>query len=98
MNSIDSLRNAMASRSRRGAGRKKPPTQSGMGQQNAPASMQSGQINQRAVRPTELQSQASRKVEPTPSSGQQRLNSLRRRRVARSAAASSRSTAMRGGL
>lgn len=92
MNSIDSLRSAMASRSRRGVGRKKSPTtQSGMGQQNAPASMQSGQINQRAVRPMELQSQASRKVQPTPSKGQQRINGLRQKMA-------SRSTAMRGGL
>ena len=92
MNSIDSLRSAMASRSRRGVGRKKSPTtQSGMGQQNAPVSMQRGQINQRAVRPMELQSQASRKVQPKPSKGQQRINGLRQKMA-------SRSTAMRGGL
>jgi len=81
MNSIDSLRSAMASRSRRGVGRKKSPTtQSGMGQQNAPVSMQRGQTNKRAVRPMELQSQASRRVDPKPSKGQQVINKMRRRR------------------
>jgi len=87
MNAIDSLRSAMASRANRGVGRKRSPTQSGMGQQNAPA--QRGQVNKRAVRPMALQSQASRKVEPTPSNGQQRLNKLRQRRAARSTQQSS---------
>ena len=95
MNPIDSLRSTMASRSRRKRGASaQPPT---MGQQQAPASYRSTTAT-RAVRPTELQSQASRRVDPSPSTNQATFNRKRKQRASAVSAVQRLRATRRGGL
>jgi hypothetical protein len=77
MGMAESIRSAMASRSRRGLGRRpkvasSPPS---MGQQNAPASYGRSPAGSLSVRPTQLQ--ASVRETPTPSTQQKRFNQKR---------------------